>query len=404
MASNVIKRGKVYHFKMKVGDKLVRQSLKTTNKEIAVMRAKLLAKDIVQGKWNRVYELGGVKKDRVATIGEALKTFHEASQGRVSLSTAKSYAASLRRIVSLGLGTDKPDDEPVSVISRKLIRDFQKAMMTSYGKDKTSQFRCAVTTNSMIALAKAVFSKRLLRSGAYDSINLGKRPETIGALAETEMLATLRYDTYTPPDSGLVQRVWEEGLKNLRYQDPQAFALFWLVGMSGLRRGEALAARWSWISNEEVRVMMGHGWVSKSKRERSIPVPPEMAAMLKAVANENKWPTGPDDFVLGRTRVAKLSRAGEIGTVTSMKASCVSSRLNRWMASLGWNRRQKAHELRKLFATALCAASDAYTAQLALGHSDIQTTMRYAARPKLKAINAAEVWGKVATAPQIPAS
>jgi len=52
----------------------------------------------------------------------------------------------------------------------------------------------------------------------------------------------------------------------------------------------------------------------------------------------------------------------------------------------------------KLFATTICAAADPYTAQLALGHQELETTTRYAARPKLQAVNPSVVWTTSETA------
>ena len=57
------------------------------------------------------------------------------------------------------------------------------------------------------------------------------------------------------------------------------------------------------------------------------------------------------------------------------------------MRSLGWDRKRKAHELRAEFGSAMVEANDAYSAQLALGHQDLKTTARYAARPAIRAVD-----------------
>jgi integrase len=47
------------------------------------------------------------------------------------------------------------------------------------------------------------------------------------------------------------------------------------------------------------------------------------------------------------------------------------------MRSHGWTRRQKGHELRKIFATRVNMFNNTIDVMQALGHKDIKTTKRY---------------------------
>ena len=116
----------------------------------------------------------------------------------------------------------------------------------------------------------------------------------------------------------------------------------------------------------------------KSGRARTLPVLPEVRTEALAVAQKAGWDVSPEAHWLPGEARERLD---------------VFRRLGAWMKSLGWTRKRKAHELRAVFGTALARAHGAYAAQLALGHADLKTTARYAARPPLEAVNPLEVLG-----------
>jgi integrase len=146
-----------------------------------------------------------------------------------------------------------------------------------------------------------------------------------------------------------------------------------MASMTGLRRKEIVFARWGWMHADGVDVRVEADFVPKGKRGRWVPAVPEARAEALKVATEQNWETQAAAYLLPGNSVSKRME--------------VFRRLGKWMKDRGWPRRQKAHELRKLFATALCRAADPYAAQMALGHQELETTSRYAQRPAVMAVN-----------------
>ncbi|MEM7675436.1 MAG: site-specific integrase [Myxococcota bacterium] len=155
---------------------------------------------------------------------------------------------------------------------------------------------------------------------------------------------------------------------------PQWSALFWMALRTGLRRGELFALRWNDIdfSDGSVRVVRsvyrGRLGPTKNGKERTVPMTSTLAKRLKIHrvgrgaprANENGvvFPAANGKMALHQDQVAKplggaLRKAGL--------------------------RRMTFHALRHSFASQLVSAGRSIQeVQELLGHSSIQTTMRYA--------------------------
>lgn len=372
---HVVKRGDTYHWRRMLDGKIHTKSLNTTDARTAAELAKQADRALEMaaglGQVEKFEESIGVRRAKavsVPAIGEILARYAADRLLPVALRTRRNNILALRMMVRVATGRDEVDALPCSVLDDKLVRDYQNRRLRAVGEDKLQRDRVAVSVNSTHAQARSVFSKRSARVKLYEGMTL---PPCLRAFVDAQPLEVLRRDNYQVPESGELGRVFGAA-DALRQAEPEVWAAFWLASMTGMRRGECIHARWRWLADTAVRVQFEADFVPKGKRERFVPVVPDVRAELVKLATDLGWPMAPEDTVLPGSLTARFK---------------MFKRLGKWMGEQGWTRRKKAHELRAVFASALTASADAYTAQHALGHQEIETTMRYAARPEVKAVD-----------------
>ncbi|MGI9184354.1 MAG: tyrosine-type recombinase/integrase [Solirubrobacteraceae bacterium] len=146
--------------------------------------------------------------------------------------------------------------------------------------------------------------------------------------------------------------------------------MFLTAAFTGLRMGELLALEWLDIdfAGEVIRVRRSynvHGGVGspKSGKVRSVPLVPDLAQRLAALAGRDDF-TEPNDLVF----------CGELGRFQD--ASSIRVRYRAALASAEL-RSLRFHDLRHTFGTLAVRRAEVPAVQAWMGHSDIQTTMRY---------------------------
>jgi integrase len=147
-------------------------------------------------------------------------------------------------------------------------------------------------------------------------------------------------------------------------------ALFLTAAFTGLRMGELLALRWGEIDfdGHSIRVRRSynaHGGLSspKSGKVRSVPMVPDVATVLAKLGDRDLL-TGDEDLVF----------PGEFGEY--MDGSALRVRYKAALARAGL-RELRFHDLRHTFGTLAVRRAEVPAVQAWMGHSAIQTTMRY---------------------------
>ena len=147
-------------------------------------------------------------------------------------------------------------------------------------------------------------------------------------------------------------------------------ALFLTAAFTGLRMGELLALQWRDVdfSGDVIRVRRSfnaHGGLGspKSGKVRSVPMVPDVAGSLAALGARDVF-VGPMDLVF----------PGEHGL--HQDASALRARYKSALARAGL-RSLRFHDLRHTFGTLAVRRAEVPAVQSWMGHSDIQTTMRY---------------------------
>ncbi len=162
----------------------------------------------------------------------------------------------------------------------------------------------------------------------------------------------------------------EEVLALVRAADSeQDAAIFMTAAFTGLRRGELLALRWRDVdfamSAMRVRASYAGGapTMPKSGRVRSVPMAPEVGRLLAKLGERERF-TSDDDLVF----------AGELGGY--LDGSALRRRYDQALGRAGL-RPLRFHDLRHTFGTRMIGRADIRRVQEWMGHSDVQTTMKY---------------------------
>jgi integrase len=158
----------------------------------------------------------------------------------------------------------------------------------------------------------------------------------------------------------------EELAKLFKACDAEERLWFEFFLMTGMREQEVMYAYWSDINFAHATVRVSHkpdrGWTPKAYKEREIPIPAKLVKSLR------KWKTKADKTcgLVFRTAGCKP----KLDFLDCLKAVADRTDLNQenfWL-----------HKFRATFATrCLWAGVDLRTVQQWLGHSDMESTMRY---------------------------
>ena len=149
-------------------------------------------------------------------------------------------------------------------------------------------------------------------------------------------------------------------------------ALYITAAMTGLRQGELRGLRWEAVDWTAQRVLVARNIVRgketspKSRKVRSVPLAPQVAAELTALHELTDW-TGAEHPVFADPRT------GEPIARTPMM-----ERYRKALEAAGLDVAFRMHDLRHTMGTSLAMAGvDVVTIQAYLGHSDLATTRRY---------------------------
>jgi integrase len=183
------------------------------------------------------------------TLDDLLAEWLERVEPSIRLSTSRSYSGHVRMHLSPLLGGVRVDELRIADVER-LVRDRQKAGLSG------ATIRRILTTLSM-ALNMAVVDGTLARNVA----TMVRRPK----VARHEITAM------TPDQARAVLTA---------VAGDRLAPLYELLLGSGMRVGEAVGLNWGDVDLDQATVFVRHGKTARSVR--TIPVPPNVAASLRA--------------------------------------------------------------------------------------------------------------------------
>lgn len=159
----------------------------------------------------------------------------------------------------------------------------------------------------------------------------------------------------------------EQALRS--FEDQQDAAIYLTAALTGLRRGELLALRWSDIdfAQSSVRVYEGYSanttGKTKSRKSRTVPMVDKVAEALR---QQKQRP-----FMTDNTNLVFVSRER-----TNVDGSALRRRYVRTLDAAGL-RQLRFHDLRHTFGSLAINVASIVQVQAWMGRADIKTTMRY---------------------------
>ena len=379
----LIKRGKFWSTRFMIDGKHANVNLRTTCEKTAAKTAIDKAKAALQGRWGNVVA-GQSLRPKFITIGEIIEIYLASPAPRAAASTKLGNTHRLRRFIRVAKGLDaKADVDGLDskILTSELIRSFQTAFLKGVpeGKELEKKKRSA---NSALADARSLFAGYLLDEGIYPNL-----PD-LTEFRKVRPLPAMRVEYRHEEVAKWVKLVLAH-LPKLRESDPAAYLLFQLAAGLGLRRGEAMQARKSWITELDGKrvlyVQATDNWLPKGRRERKIPLPDSVYQEILLLSDDSEY-----IVPASTTRYWTPAYTNKAGTIVkgawrdkqvenhdNERKYGVSRRLNLWFVDLGWPFAKKIHKVRAWYGAHVSTQAGLFAAQRLLGHADPNTTNQY---------------------------
>lgn len=246
-------------------------------------------------------------------------------------------------------------------ITPKKVEQWRRDFIARAGHNQRKIREAKHSADSAIRCARALFGKNVLRQiGEFPFPN----PKPFDGVP-VEQLHNPYQSTINPGD--LISRA----MIDLRLAEPEAFKIFLLCLMVGLRRNEADKLQWSSINwaKPSVTIEMHEWFAGKCQAsEATVPVDPKVLKML-----EDFKPADGQGFVIN----SKVKPKPEVVTYTHYRANRHFVTLIRWLRKNQVKGRCPVHTLRKECGKMVTEKRGIYAASKQLRHRDITTTFRY---------------------------
>jgi integrase len=354
-------------------------SLGTPNREAAAARARDVYLLLQTGGWDAAtqrYRPALTTRKQNVTIGEFLGAVKDAA-GPSKAKTIEEYCIAFRGIIAavfgIPSGKEKYDHRrgghakwitqihsiKLSVVTPAKVQAWKHSFLARAKRDPLSQRRAKVSLNSLLRQARCLFSPKILRQLAIEL------PDPLPFAGITfEPRQSLKYRSNFD-----VAELIDKARGDLAESDPEAYKIFLLASMAGLRRNEIDLLEWSsfrWDAGE-IRIEPTSHFRPKSEESiADIAVDPEL---LEVFRGYQASATG--EFVIESTRLPKDV------TYSRYRAHHAFVRLNEWLRKNGVKGNKPLHMLRKEYGSQINSIYGIHAASRALRHADIRVTNEY---------------------------
>jgi len=284
-------------------------------------------------------------KTAYPTLGRLFDLYIDASakrrateDGRPLESTVKRNIAQLRNVVSqaTGLENGKVAEFSTEKLTDDLVDVYVQKVVEEAGDNHLLQQKYRNTAASTLRQAKSVFAKWVVHY--YSKAGVKLPPGIDSFLTHGPVIRRKKYQL---PPKALINTTLAEAQK-LKETRPDLYLIFLLCYHTGLRAGEAAAARWEWL--EDVGVDGNtHRCISIKARE-----------YWKGAKNHVSHKPPLTDAIWDEFQALKPAEAGDLDFILppdtpTGRANLIGRTFSSWLNSIGWSDYGKsAHELRKL--------------------------------------------------------
>ena len=329
---NLFKRGKTYFAKSTV--------LGTVQTVSTGVRCKKTAKKIAEQKLTLLLQQSdSVWRVRYLVDEFTQNAFHIR---RATISGVRGFVAMFLK--TLDLSWDHPVEE---VFTKDNANAFFRLRLD--GAAHSARTTASITANTILRSVKQLFSDRMVDTYSRSL------PDCVDGFKAVKPLP-VRQKQYTVSDKKDKMLKVIKQCEALKESDPGAYLAYWLMLHCGLRRGEAAAARWSWITPHGLMVQEEEDFSTKSGRSRLIPLSSAQIDHLKTFEEERV-------HILPGPMTARLRDHSDV--------------VAKIIRAAGFTGSKSVHELRKYFGANVATQLGLFAAQKYLGHHSPEITSRY---------------------------
>ncbi len=345
--------GGPYWIRKQVNGRLIFQSLRTHNKEVARERARGLIRKAEEKQFEAIRSTqtrGGYPTcEEIAVLWKELAECRGLAKRTISTSLS-----SFRKVARTH---GKVEEVRLNQLTRSTVIKYVRRHRPEQS-DPEALVRWKRTMKSTFRQARQIFARWAMDEFEERGLHLPdltefKQAEVVNSKGVAK--------TYVQPLESEVRPIFE-GAVMLEQEQSPLYLVFLLVYPLALRAGEAENARLEWLQQAgdgswTLRVPVDQRFTPKGGRDRLLPVHASVArGLLESAAR------GEDYFLPGGA---------------TARRNLIERDFSEWMKGLGWKRMKKAHELRALQGCRWYTEQGAEVAQLLLGHKSIQTTCTF---------------------------
>lgn len=358
---NLTKRNGVYYLRLMVDGKRFYRSLRTADKQEATSRARLLKAQLEGNRYTPDID-EPVRPVTYSLLSDLCSAYRAAARSRgLRPATTAANVRAFHNVLDIAIAGPLSQRATTLILTPGIIRKYVDAQLVPQLTNGAEQRRRR-SIRSTLRQAKSLFARWVRPYYADAGIILPDLDAFMEAGNELKVAGIV----YRVPPSDLRAVTLREAA-GLAKTAPDLYVAFLLCYHLALRSGEAVAAKWDWIRQDDTGryffdVIDRDDFTPKGK-ERTIPMHEELVGTLQ-------------DYSIGKNRTEWILP----GATQSLRTSLVQRRLADWLRSLGWDREtypKAAHELRKLMGSRWYTELGAEVAQSWLGHTNIATTCRF---------------------------
>ncbi len=312
------------------------------------------------------------QRSDVSTFPQLFAAYQQWAAGaRIKPRTVRENESCLRRLVRTARG-EAAEEGSMSIVDGQLVAAYESAKIRAVKEqadreDWPTERReleldsAQTTVFSTVRQARSIFKRKAVMSEAYRQLKLPAKLDQF----MTQPVDGSTVKDYTPPSAEVIRAV-KKGITELREKDPAMWLAAMLEINAAARRGTAAETRWDWFVDEG--------------RVCSVTGKPLMSLQIGLAKGNRSAPAVYKDMYEEMLTLRADARPYVVPGETSEERMDVFKRLVQFLRSLGLDRRQPNHELRKLYTDEMLSAHGTDAALAATGHSSEKMLRPYTQR------------------------
>lgn len=332
------------------------RSLKTTNKKLALSRARGLREAVFSEDFESLARMS--QRCGYAKIGAVVKAYLSYPALQCSDKTARANVRALCSILRRVYPKRKQEEVSSQMLNGNLVYSYYEAVLAGCPKGNPVARQSAENSGAtFLRCARSIFKDQVL-DRAYKGLKL---PELSGF--RKGMPFKVRVERSKDIGRDMRRSLFDAAERELRDKGSPLYMVWCLAAYCGMRPKEIIAAQWDWINGDGaqpyIELRPREDSDTKGHDCRRLP-------LLPRVLNEMRDLQKSFDFIVpARTKTER-----EI---------LVERKMNQWLKSQGLkaHKRKVLYRLRADFLIRVQRAAGIQAAADAAGHDDINTTRNY---------------------------